>query len=176
MGYSLIRIDLLKTGNYKAKEIGSAMSTNKNYSETEVGQIIENLKQNNPLEDDLSRDDFVFLSFWRATSETFGKHYPFELYAPRGSYTFVCTADGGTLVGNENDIFESGEIVRWRGEEESAFVDIVVKNGETTIGYAVVKFTKRNERYDAKVVVSKIFDNPIPMEEVINMIKNAKES
>lgn len=110
--------------------------------------------------------NMIELSTWYHTSGV-----PNNLIAVNSddeSLRFFCHASDGYFWNASGQVKEvvlvSGETVRWDDlegynllDEYESYVDIVVKQGEQNVGYAVVQITWTDNYYTAKVIKSVLF-------------------
>ena len=105
----------------------------------------------------------------------------------REDAVYVCTTEKGDFWSRAEGGYckqvtlSAGETTSWQPirsaeEIEFDFVDIIVKENDEVVGYAVIKITERERMdHEAKVLKARYFLAPVTQEFVEGIIKNIKD-
>ncbi len=190
IGYSVLSIQRESVSAYYAEVLTTEIKEEGNFSQTEVDEKIEMIKAENPHEKEVSESDFILTYNW---SNEASYNNVVELVCINRNFTFICevshgainTMDGVLTEDNKVAVFNKIATFQWGGNYVEAgtevFFDIIVKEGENIVGYAVIKLLQnkyRSDEFFPKIIKSVILDEgaqPFSQIEIEQLIRQAKE-
>lgn len=129
--------------------------------------------------------NMVTLKTWLFTSGV--QNNLITVTSEREDASFICTTEKGDFWSRaDNDYckqvtLSAGETTTWQPvrsttEIELDFVEIIVKENDEIVGYAVIKITERERMdHEAEVLKASYFSAPVTQEYVEEIIKNIKD-
>lgn len=130
--------------------------------------------------------NMVTLETWFATSGV--RNNLITVTSERENASFICTTEKGDFWSRaDHDYCKqvtlfAGETTTWQPvrskmEIELDFVEIIVKENDEIVGYAVIKITERERMdHEAEVLKASYFSAPVTQRYVEGIIKNIKDN